>query len=245
MNFDNGINNFFRREVVKIDNTLLPEGFAGDRKSMRACMQVVNDILNDMGLASAKAQGLVKPITSADKLRNSEHIVYLLVDKEGNKSNGSVIGMLKMGRKRLYMFDERGQCNETVPLCVLDFYVHESKQRMGCGKKLFNYMLHEEGVEPEKLAIDRPSEKFLRFLQKHYNLTHSVHQTNNFVVFSGFFNNTPQDKETHLKSSHHCGISSPQISPYSTGNKLTFNGRHTAFKRETTMGQIIQTNHLM
>ena len=31
--------------------------------------------------------------------------------------------------------------HEVEPLCVLDFYVHESRQRTGCGKKLFEAML--------------------------------------------------------------------------------------------------------
>ena len=26
-------------------------------------------------------------------------------------------------------------------MCVLDFYVHESRQRMGCGRRLFDFML--------------------------------------------------------------------------------------------------------
>lgn len=30
---------------------------------------------------------------------------------------------------------------EVNPLCVLDFYVHESRQRTGCGKRLFEHML--------------------------------------------------------------------------------------------------------
>ena len=37
------------------------------------------------------------------------------------------------------------------------------------------------------LAIDRPSPKFLSFLQKHYNLSATVPQVNNFVIFNGFF----------------------------------------------------------
>ena len=30
---------------------------------------------------------------------------------------------------------------EVNPLCVLDFYIHESHQRTGCGKKMFEHML--------------------------------------------------------------------------------------------------------
>ena len=34
-----------------------------------------------------------------------------------------------------------GVQNEVVPLCVMDFYVHHTKQHHGCGKKLFEHML--------------------------------------------------------------------------------------------------------
>ncbi|KAI2652694.1 Alpha-tubulin N-acetyltransferase 1 [Labeo rohita] len=51
-------------------------------------------------------------------------------------------------------------------------------------KKLF--LLHKR-VQPEQMAYDRPSPKFLSFLEKHYDLKNSVPQVNNFVVFTGFF----------------------------------------------------------
>ncbi len=54
---------------------------------------------------------------------------------------GSVIGILKVGSKHLYVYDTNGQVHERTPLCVLDFYVHESKQRLGYGKRLFDTML--------------------------------------------------------------------------------------------------------
>jgi len=54
---------------------------------------------------------------------------------------GNVVGLLKVGRKKLFVFDAAGGHHEMKPLCVLDFYVHESKQRMGCGKALYEYML--------------------------------------------------------------------------------------------------------
>lgn len=37
------------------------------------------------------------------------------------------------------------------------------------------------------MAIDRPSEKFLGFLQKHYGLVKFIPQVNNFVIYEGFF----------------------------------------------------------
>ena len=60
------------------------------------------------------------------------------------------------------------------PLSVLDFYVHESVQRGGHGKEIFERMLQNEGVVPKKLAYDRPSPKYKAFLAKHYNLKNFV-----------------------------------------------------------------------
>ena len=53
-------------------------------------------------------------------------------------------------------------------------------------------MLQRERVNVQHLAIDRPSPKFLSFLQKHYNLKAAVPQVNNFVVFDGFFRDRPR-----------------------------------------------------
>ncbi|KXJ81657.1 hypothetical protein RP20_CCG018631 [Aedes albopictus] len=50
-------------------------------------------------------------------------------------------------------------------------------------------MLKEENIHPEEMAIDRPSEKLLGFLQKHYGLYKKIPQMNNFVVYEGFFAN--------------------------------------------------------
>lgn len=73
---------------------------------------------------------------------------------------------------------------------MLDFYVHESMQRAGIGKQLFDHMLQVENITPEKLAYDRPSHKLLSFLTKYFDLKHFVPQANNFVVFKKFFQNT-------------------------------------------------------
>jgi alpha-tubulin N-acetyltransferase 1 len=48
-------------------------------------------------------------------------------------------------------------------------------------------MLACEGVRPEKLGYDKPSEKFISFLAKHYSLKRYVPQNNNYVVFSAYF----------------------------------------------------------
>lgn len=82
--------------------------------------------------------------------------------------SGCVTGLLKVGTKNLYVFDENGDTKQVAALCVLDFYVHESRQRAGLGKEMFELMLDRENVAPQKLAIDRPSDKLIAFLRKHY-----------------------------------------------------------------------------
>ena len=74
------------------------------------------------------------------------------------------------------------------PLCVLDFYVYDKCQRSGNGKIIYTEMLNNENVEPRKLAIDRPSSKFLSFMKKYYNLANFVPQNNNYVLFKDYFN---------------------------------------------------------
>ena len=71
---------------------------------------------------------------------------------------------------------------------MLDFYVHESIQRGGHGKLLFEEMLRREGnPHPAKLAYDRPSNKLIGFLSKHYGLKGYVPQNNNYVVFNQYW----------------------------------------------------------
>lgn len=45
----------------------------------------ISDIINELGEASARAQGLRSTVTTAQKLRNSDHIVYLLSESTGRK----------------------------------------------------------------------------------------------------------------------------------------------------------------
>eukprot|EP00347_Sterkiella_histriomuscorum_P002351 403368489 len=141
----------------------------------------LHDIIDKMGHASTKAQGLPAVITTAGRLFTSDNRLYLRA--EGNK----VIGLLKVGVKKLFIRNEMGAIKEISPMCVLDFYVHESVQRGGQGKALFEKMLENEGVKPESLGYDKPSEKLLGFLAKHYGLKRYVPQNNNYVVFSAYF----------------------------------------------------------
>jgi len=45
-----------------------------------------------------------------------------------------VLGFLKSGKKNLFHRDYVGNVRQINPICVLDFYVHESVQRAGIGK---------------------------------------------------------------------------------------------------------------
>lgn len=87
--------------------------------------------------------------------------------------SGCVTGLLKVGMKNLYIFDENGDTKPIPAQCILDFYIHESRQRAGLGKEMFELMLQHENVEPHRLAIDRPSEKLIAFLHKHYGKSKS------------------------------------------------------------------------
>jgi len=57
---------------------------------------------------------------------------------------------------------------------------------------MFEYMLSEEKVRPEKLAYDRPSPKLIGFLRKHYGLADYVSQSNNFVIFKQYFSSSKE-----------------------------------------------------
>ena len=116
-------------------------------------------MINDMGISSAVAQGLVgrsgpSPITEVHRLSETDARVYILGQQEPGCPPVAV-GLLKVGKKNLFHFDANGRTRELRDqLCVLDFYVHEHWQRGGFGKMLFEAMLHNEGVHPVKFAYD-------------------------------------------------------------------------------------------
>lgn len=101
---------------------------------------------------------------------------------EDNKA----LGFIKTGQKNLFI-TVGGQMKQINARCVLDFYVHESVQRCGLGKKLFEKMMANEKLAPWKYGYDRPSEKLLAFLAKHYLLSNYTEQVNHFVVYEEYF----------------------------------------------------------
>ena len=89
-------------------------------------------------MASAKAQKLSQPITTGMKLFNSDNRLYM-------RAHGKqVVGFLKVGKRNLFYRGYNGGIKEMKALCVLDFYVHESMQRGGHGRALFDKMLQYE-----------------------------------------------------------------------------------------------------
>lgn len=141
------------------------------------------EAIDAMGELSARAQFLAAPISTAQKLHaNPGQRLYMMFDEAAH----AAVGLLKVGPKHLFITEGTKQ-HEIEPLCVLDFYVHESRQRTGCGLRLFEEMLRAESVEPHRLGYDRPSPKLIGFLRKHYGLSRFTPQANNFVIFADFF----------------------------------------------------------
>ncbi|GLC67239.1 hypothetical protein PLESTF_000532300 [Pleodorina starrii] len=151
--------------------------------------QNLSKLLDVFGKKSAVAQGLQTPVTDIHRLRTTDQRLYLYMYRQSSKT--VVLGGLKVGTKRLYLRTVSADLKEVQPVCVLDFYVHESCQRKGVGKALFEHFLSTEGCDPGCLAYDRPSPKLLAFLRKHYGLQEYVPQSNNYVVFNRYWELNP------------------------------------------------------
>ncbi|VDD79755.1 unnamed protein product [Mesocestoides corti] len=48
-----------------------------------------------------------------------------------------LLSFLKVGEKKLFLFNNYGEYFEVEPVCVLDFYIKEECQRKGYGRELF------------------------------------------------------------------------------------------------------------
>lgn len=153
-------------------------------------------IIDEMGIRSAHAQRLKAPVTDYKRLLSSSHQLYLLtVPHDSQPNTVTVKGLLKTGVKNLYIWRQNDQYSQISPICVLDFYVHESFQRTGIGKLLFETMLDNESKLPHQLGYDRPSSKLMNFLVKHYHLSGHIPQVNQFVVFNAYFDESSSVRE--------------------------------------------------
>jgi alpha-tubulin N-acetyltransferase 1 len=176
--------NFDVRRAVRCDS----QGFSVHLPRNETKTKELCEIIDTMGRESSRAQGLRSTITTSVRFySSSDNKIYL-------KTEGrTVVGILKTGIRKLFYTNEVGKIIEMSPLCLLDFYVHESCQRSGYGKELYEYMLRNENTGPNKIAIDRPSPKMIGFMRKNYGLTDYIPQNNNFVVYRQYFS---RDYET-------------------------------------------------
>lgn len=181
----------FARNIIRVRSDLLPEGFEGSVKDRAVAKKQLAWCIERMGKLSAKAQGMHAAATTIQKL-NEKDSVYLLAAVE----DGLVIGMLKVGFKDLYLFNEQGQISSyrETP-AILDFHVHKSHQRCGLGKRLIEYMLADQGWSLGKCAFVSPSAMMRAFLAKHYKLVKPVPQSNKFVLFKDFFRKDDNDAQ--------------------------------------------------
>lgn len=221
MEFQYDLSQIAQDQIIKIDNTLLPVGYQNEDPELQ---MIISNILDKMGQASGIAQELKSPITSAEKLMRSDHILYLMTEQT-SPGHFVVVGLLKMGWKKLYLFNKKGSRTEAMVYCLLDFYIHETRQRHGYGIKLMDYMLKDNQIQASQLAVDQPTNKLLQFLWKYFNLSKLVNQGNNFVIFEEFFE-TSSDKES----------GSDRSSGYKS--QPTF-GRHGAARQQDCMANIL------
>uniref|UniRef100_A0A183UQV9 N-acetyltransferase domain-containing protein n=1 Tax=Toxocara canis TaxID=6265 RepID=A0A183UQV9_TOXCA len=118
--------------------------------------------IDELALLSAKAMQLRQPLTTCEKIVNADNVLYIMWEKDEQKGVSRLIGMLKVGRKQLFLYDREMKTYEGELLALLDFYVHFSYQRQG-------YVT------------------LLAFMAKHYGLTDAIWQNTNFVVFPQLF----------------------------------------------------------
>ena len=195
----------FNFDIGKTIGNISPKGVAfidGSKpgKYSRNDYQNIYKLLDTIGELSAKvrlyifikqAQGLPTIITTGSKFFGSDQHIYLMC------KDNIFIGFIKVGYKHLFIYDESSKIHEINPLCVLDFYTYEDCQRKGYGNIIFTEMLKRERIEPRKLGYDRPSNKFINFLRKYFNLYNYIPQTNNFIVFQDYFLDAPKLKDRY------------------------------------------------
>ncbi|XP_056875953.1 alpha-tubulin N-acetyltransferase 1 isoform X2 [Takifugu flavidus] len=100
MEFPFDINQLFPERISVLDHTLEAGGKFAGRPDLQACCATVID---ELGKASARAQQLPAPVTSASKMKSQRHQLYLLKDGESNGGRGVVTGFLKIGYKKLFL----------------------------------------------------------------------------------------------------------------------------------------------
>jgi alpha-tubulin N-acetyltransferase 1 len=149
--------------------------------------QSVISLINELGTASSRAQGLPHIITTFSSFASSNSKLYILLSDD----NTTALGFLKVGRRHLFLWDRAGAQHELEPLCLLDFFTFPNEQRKGYGRRTIDRMLREEHLEMRQIPIDRPSGLCLRFMNRHFGLSQYLTQANKYVVFDEFWSANP------------------------------------------------------
>lgn len=133
MNFGYTVNGLVKGRKITVtiwDRKTCVRLSADEREKLR-------EIIDTFGWNSAQAQGLSRPVTDYNRLKTSDHRLYLICKPHWVRGS-RVIGGLKCGKKHLYFRrDDSEGYQECEPMCVLDFYIHERYQRKGLGRRLF------------------------------------------------------------------------------------------------------------
>ena len=208
--------------------------------------------IDKIGMLSATAQNLRRPLTSYDRFTDSEdgQILYIYWEKPENSPFSSIVGFLKIAKKKLYLRDLDDKQFIAEPTCVLDFYVHESEQKHEIGHQLFEKMLEAEGVEATKVAFDKPNDTLLSFLKKYYNLDNPVWQMTNYVVFPQFYDGKTseidQNDDGMFSARSRTGKKNAgQVSCYYSSLNLTlFTFQNKAQSHSDTVGGLINSTQV-
>jgi alpha-tubulin N-acetyltransferase 1 len=165
----------------------------------RQCRKVhdeVSGLINQLGLASSRAQGLSHIITTYSSFAGSDMKLYILTTDGGKKA----LGFVKVGVRNLFLWDRKGVQHEKKLLCLLDFFTVQTCQRKGYGKKMIDAMLEDCGLQMKQMPIDRPSSLCLSFMKKHFGLSSFLPQANNYVVFDEFWGEEPAHEPKEANS---------------------------------------------
>ncbi|XP_048149024.1 alpha-tubulin N-acetyltransferase 1 isoform X2 [Corvus hawaiiensis] len=143
-----------------VDQHLRPAGRGGTAKR-EELEQQLRTVIDELGKASAKAQGLSTPVTSAARMESNRHVLYILRDTRSPK--GAVARVSQGGLQETFPAAP-GARPGTLPgdAAAGEGAAREAGRGQTLGKA--------PGVPP-----------------KHFGLCDLIPQVNNFVIFEGFF----------------------------------------------------------
>lgn len=134
---------FFPRKVAIFANVvtvLSAESLKRSKSSLllKNIFYQYTTVIDNLGCSSGKAQFLNGPVTTFAKLLGTPdqriYVLKTLPRPQGDPSitgSENIIGMLKVGPKKLFLQDRNDRIVQIAPLCVLDFYIDECYQRQG------------------------------------------------------------------------------------------------------------------